>query len=138
MRSSEIADNLKQKLSILEDISTNTIKQKQFIHKGEMRGLRRLLKEREKLLGELAAVCCELRSDTRWQQMKELQSLVWAIEAKQREIVADSVEVLQETILERDRVAAKLRNIRSGRQLKNRYVGTWETLRSGRCFNVKG
>ncbi len=138
MKSDEIREHLTQELTILEAIGANNRNQVRHFHRGDMRAILHLMREREKLFDELAAVCHSLQCDKNWQQASEFQFMVRSIKAKLQEVLAGSTEVMQETMLERNRIAAKLHSIRSGRQLKNRYVRNWEVPRPGRRLNAKG
>ncbi len=127
---------LEKKLALLEKIAVNTEKQRLLVARREMRGLRRLLRERAALIDELAAVNGLLGAGAAWRQA--LADEFRAVEAKQRELLGACDRVLQEALAERARIATEINNSRLMRQVKNRYINRWQVMAWGNCLNVKG
>lgn len=135
MRTDETEGFLDRRLAIIEKLAANTRTQRRFIAKRQLTGLRRLLRERDELIGELAAAMEEgLRRDP--QGTAELAGPLRTLRAREREVLELSAGLLQAAALEKSRVAAELRTLRAGRSLKNHYG---EARRNpGRRLNVKG
>lgn len=129
---------LEKKLDLLAAIAANTSLQQRFILTPRMKGMRRAFQEREKLLEELAALNKELASDRSWAAWSELKPLLQTIEDRQREVLTDSRQLVQEAGFERARIAAELRKRKMDRQLGSRYVKPWAALIPGRRINEKG
>jgi hypothetical protein len=129
---------LTQKMQILEKVAANTETQSRFIHKREMRGLGRVLGEREKLLEELATLNKKLASDPTWKKMSLLAPMVRDITHKQQELLERSRQVLQEAMTELALIAAELKINKLERQVKNGYVNPWASIAGGRLINERG
>ena len=127
-----------KKRQILEKIAANTETQCRFIHKREMKGLERVLDEREVLLDGLARINKELANDSAWKNAVALAPMVRDITHQQQELLERSKQVLQEAIAERACIAAELKNNRIRRQVKNGYVNPWASIAGGRLINEKG
>jgi hypothetical protein len=131
---------LTKKREILDRIAANTEIQYRFIHKREMRGLRRMLREREALMEELTAVDSMLLSSE--PNLKTTRStlapMIQLIADKQKEILSRSRQVLQEARLEHSRIATELKNSKVKRQVTNQYVNHWMIMAPGSRFNKKG
>ena len=130
--------HLTQKMQILEKIAANTETQCRFIHKREMKGLGRVLKERGVLLEELTALNQELISDQTWKNVLALAPMAREIARRQQELLKRSRQVLQEAVAERELIAAELRNSKVHRQVKNQYVHPWAIMARGIRINQKG
>jgi len=129
---------LNKKKIILEKLAANTETQRRFIPKREMRGLRRILRERDVLMEELAAVNRELARYPGWKIMNSLALRLRELTLKQQEILRRAGEALQEAIMERNRIAAELNSKRTARNIKNRYVNHWLVRARGGRINEKG
>ena len=125
---------LKKKMALLEKIAVNTEKQRLLVARREMRGLRRLLRERGALIDELAAVNGLLDASAARQPLADEYR---AVEAKQKELLGACDQVLQQALTERARIAAEINNGRLMRQVKNRYINKWQVMAWGNCLNVK-
>lgn len=134
----EIQDRLLLKLEILEKIGANTDTQSRFIRKRELRGLRRLLRERAALISELEAVSRELESVGGWEGSEGLQAMARTIAAKQREIMDRANAVLREAVTERERIGSELKNIRIRRRAAREYAPPRMPVPWGGRFNAKG
>lgn len=128
---------LNKKKIILERLAANTETQRRFIPKRELRGLRRILRERDVLMEELAAVNRELASCPGW-KISPLALRFRELALKQQAIMRNSGEALQEAILERNRIAAELNSKRTARNIKNRYINHWLVMGRGGRINEKG
>ncbi|MEN6411719.1 MAG: hypothetical protein ABFC84_03010 [Veillonellales bacterium] len=129
---------LTQKMEILVKISANTETQCRFIHKREMKGLGRVLREREALLNELAALNKELASDPTWKYVPAAAPMMRDISQKQQELLERSKQVLQEAVAEHALIATELKSSRIRRHVKNEYVNTWTMISRRRLLNVRG
>ena len=134
----KMSDYLKQKNKILGKIASNTETQYRFIHKREMRGLRRVLREREVLIKELIGINLELSQDQSWKSNQGVVTLVQEMNLKQQEILDRSRQVIQEAITERTRIAAEIKSSRVRQQVKTQYINPWAVVAQGRRFNEKG
>lgn len=133
-----IEEYLNRKLAILEKIAANTETQRRFIPRRDMRGLRRVLREREALIEGLADVNRDLARNPGWKTMTALAAKMQEMTMKQKEILARSSQVLQQAIMERNRIAAELNSSRVVRYIKTRYVNHWTIMARGGRINEKG
>lgn len=133
-----LGDYLTEKLEILEKMIANTETQSRFIHKREMRGLRRILREREALLGKLLAVNNQLTIDQGWKNSKQLMAVQQAIADRQAQLLKQSSQVITQAVTERTRIAAELNSSRMAKNLQNRYANPWATVSQGSRLNAKG
>ncbi len=140
MNQDKTLECLKKKLEILKKIGTNTEIQIRFVRRREMTGIRRLLREREKLIDELAAVHAQMSEcNQKYSRYPaEIASLIHELGDMQQNVLDANTKLLREALCERSRIADDLKNIRLKRNLNNRYVGYWEMTRPGRRFNKKG
>ncbi|MDR7868243.1 MAG: hypothetical protein RIN56_15710 [Sporomusaceae bacterium] len=137
MNREEMTAYLETKAALLERIGANTEKQRLVVAKREMRGLRRLLRERAALIDELATVNRLLADDGLRPLRGSLAARFRAIEARQKELLGACDQVLQQALAERARIAAEINNSRLTRQVKNRYINKWQVMAWGNCLNVK-
>jgi hypothetical protein len=138
MNSAEIRECLVHELGILDKILANTATQSRFVQRREMRGLRRLLRERAALIEQLAAVDSKLNAHSGWKSSGLFTAEARSLAAKQREILTACEQVLQQALAERASIAAVLGGSRLARQAKNNYVNRWLTLAYSSRLNVKG
>ena len=131
-------DCLTRKMGILEKIAKNTGLQRRLIRKQDMRGLTRLLIERGRMIDELAAVNLELGKGEPQEAWIDLQGVMAAILAKQREILSLNDEVLQAAMEEKSQVAAAMNNSRVMREAKSHYVKQWALTWCRGSINLKG
>ncbi|MBU2702561.1 hypothetical protein Ga0466249_003695 [Sporomusaceae bacterium BoRhaA] len=129
---------LARKMNILEQIAANTETQSRFIHKREMRGLGRVLGERENFLEELAMLNQQLTKDSTWKNIPMLAPMIQEITHKQQELLERSKQVLQEAVAERSLIAEELKINKIGQQVKNGYVNPWVSIAWGRFINERG
>jgi len=135
----EIASGyLRKKLDILEKIAAKIETQCRFIHKREMRGLRRVLRERDALIDEVLAINLALARDPAWKSMPALQPLIQDVINRERAIMDRGKQVLQEAVAERACIAAELRQSKVHRQVKNQYVNPWTVVARGSRINERG
>ena len=129
---------LLKKLQILEKIAVNTEAQCRFIHRREMKGLKRTLGEREVLIQKLNSINIELSSDKTWKSVQELTLINQEIQYKQRQIMERSSQSIQQATAERTCIAAELKNSKARRQVRRQYTNPWAAVVPGRRFNEKG
>lgn len=135
----EIASGyLIRKRDILEKIAAKTETQRRFIHKGEMRGLGRVLRERDALIDELVAINIELAREQAWKEVQGLRPMIQDIINREQAIIERSKQVLQEAIAEKARIAAELRNRKVQQQVKNQYINPWAVVGRGSRINERG
>lgn len=134
----KISSSLTAKEQILDQLAVNTETQGRFIQERKLKGLNRLLREREALIQKLMAINEALTSDQSWKNMPGLLSITQAIAAKQQKVMERSNQVLQQAIAERAAIAAELRKSKLGRQVKSQYVNPWAIMTRGRRINEKG
>lgn len=133
--------SLTKKMQILDRLAANTEIQCVFIHREKARGLRglkRVLRDRDGLIAELIAINEVLASDPAWKDSQELAPLIQDISNKQQAIIDRSSQVVQEIAAERARVAAELRNSREQRRFNTQYVNPWAVMVPGRRINERG
>lgn len=138
MSSAEIREFLAEKMAILDKIGINTAVQNKFVRRREMRGLRRLLRERAALIDELGAVTRRLAVDKGWQGSGLFDDELQAIAARQKEVLDGCDQVLQLAMAERTRIAADINNNRLMRRAKSNYVNKWTIAAFSNRLNVKG
>lgn len=129
---------LLKKLQILEKIAVNTEAQCRFIHRREMKGLKRTLGEREVLIWKLNSINEELSSDQSWKSVQRLTPIIQDIHYKEQEIMDRSNQSIQQAIAERTHIASELKNSKARRQVKSQYTNPWAAMMQGRRFNEKG
>ena len=137
MKQLETQECLQRKLTILEKIEAKTETQSRFIAKRDMRGLKRILRERAALLTELAEINQQLELDSK-DKSAELNSLVKTIAAKAQQVLQRSEQVLQQAKLEREKIGNELKSIRNKRRLMKQYLGKWQLCLRGKRFSAKG
>lgn len=137
MTQNEIYESTKKKLQILEKIAANTQTQLRFVHKLQMKGLQRMLKERAALIDELTTINKKLEAALDREISGEIIALLAAIKEKQSEIIKTGNQVLQDAVIEQNGIKAKLQRIRTGRNLQNGYIKRWGPLYGNR-INAKG
>lgn len=134
----QVQHDLEKKKEILERLAQNTKLQSHFIQGRKMKGLERLLTERDVLLSELETVNERLLTDTSWKQQKSLGLLLEEITKKQQEVVRRSQQALEQAIAERSEIAYELHQSRVGRQLKQQYTNPWaQVVARGYRINEK-
>lgn len=138
MNREEMRECLASKLAIIEKIGANTATQERFVRRREMRGLRRLLRERAALIDEFGAVCNRLSAERAWQNSGLFADEMRAIDARQKEIFDECDRVMQLAMAERTRIAAEINNSRLMRQVKSNYVNKWTLAAFSNRLNVKG
>jgi hypothetical protein len=129
---------LAQKIKIIEKIAANTETQSRFIHKREMRGLGRVLGERENFLKELAMLNQKLANDPAWKKIPLLAPMIQDITYKQQKLLERSSQVLQEAVAERALIATELKSNKLERHITSEYVNSWAKIAGGRLINEKG
>lgn len=134
----KIRDCLDKKNEILEKIAANTETQYRFIRKREMRGLQRVLREREALIKELLSINLALSQEKGWETRQEAASIMQGMKEKQQEILERSRQVIEEAIAERNYIGMELKSSRVRQQVKNQYMNPWAAVTPGRRFNEKG
>lgn len=127
----KVKKNLIRKMELLEKIAANTETQYRFIHKREMRGLCRILNERELLIKEFAVINRELSNDQQWKNEPSLLLQLQAIEAKQQQILSRSKQVLQEAQTELAAISLELKDSKMRRQIENQYINNFSILIPG-------
>ncbi len=137
MTRDEIQQLLEQQLELLERIRANTETQRYFIRQRELRGLGRMLQEREVLINQLGAVRQAVEAFADWRNDPGLERLVESIELKRDETFQLINCVYREALAEKQRIGAEIKNLRLKRQLKNQYVLKWTMLSWGNRFNEK-
>lgn len=134
----EARNCLNKKRQILDEIAANTETQGRFIQSRKMKGLKRVLQEREALLLQLVAVNEELAGDQTWKDRQNLAAMIQEIASKQQEIMERSHQVLRQAVAERVCIAEELRKSKIGRQVSSQYVNPWAVMARGRRINEKG
>lgn len=137
MNQQEIDQCLHEKLGILQQIEKNTAILMRFVHRRDMTGMRRLLREQEKLIHALAAVH-ERMADCARPQGRSAEALCHTVESLQTGVLAAHAKLLEEALGERSKIAADLKNVRLKRNITNRYLGYGAAPRPGRRFNKRG
>ncbi|QJW45451.1 hypothetical protein HA075_06255 [bacterium BFN5] len=137
MTDEEIGEYLVKNIEILEKIAVNTNTQLRFIQRQEMRGLRRIIQERECLIGELTIVAEILSNQTEWKNKPRFQALLQAVSDKQKQILKLSRDGIEAAMIERNNLKSKLQRFRVMRNVQNRYVNVWMPPFRSR-LNAKG
>lgn len=130
---------LTRKLQVTEVVIAKTETQLRFINKRQMKGLRRVLQERQSLIDELERITETLEADnTGWKMERELQPLLQEIAAKSLRMIQLSEEAVKTAIAERAAMAGELRQMRMKKSVNQTYFRPWQGLAVGRNFSVKG
>lgn len=135
---STINSYLMKKFGLLSKLAANTETQCRFVHKREMKGLGRILTERDVLMENLAVLeRTQQASDSKWQTMPEFEPMLQSIADKEAAILVRSRQVLEAAKLERGRIAAELKSRKAQRQINNQYVNHWMVMVPGAHINKK-
>lgn len=137
MSQQEINRCLREKLEILQQIGRNTDILLRFVHRRDMTGMRRLLREQEKLIHALAAVQARLPERDCSYPVESI-SLSHTVKRLQTGILAGHAKLIDEALCERSKIATDLKNIRLRRNINSRYLGYGAMPRPGRRFNKRG
>lgn len=137
-QSEEAHSCLQRKLEILDQIAAKTETLCRFIPNRKMTGIGRVLRERNVLIDELAAVNAEVAGNPMWKNISGIEPLRQAAANKRREILERSRQVLQQAIEEKACIANELKNSRVHRQVRNQYVTPYKIMLPGCRFNKKG
>jgi leucyl-tRNA synthetase len=132
------SDYLAEKLGILEMLLANTERQSRFVQKREIRGLRRVLREREELLEKLSTINSLLAEKQDWKNNKQLTAVRQAISERQTQLLKQSSLVITQAIAEKTKIAAEINSSRTAKNLQNRYASPWLTVSQGSRLNAKG
>ncbi len=138
MNKDEMRECLARKRAILEKIGANTATQDKFVRRREMRGLRRLLRERAVLIDALGAVCYLLDEERAWLNSGLFTTELRLLGALQTDILSECDRVLHLAMTERTRIAAEINNSRLMRKAKSNYVHKWTLAAFSNRLNVKG
>lgn len=137
MNLDDLRDCLAQEAEILENIVANTERQIRFIKKREIKGLQRLIREREDLIGQLFEVKARLDKNDIYQNTDaELQSLVQIIDNNKKQIQDYSIQAFEAVKSERERISLELKRIRNQKIARNQY-GRRRFPEPGSRFNKK-
>jgi hypothetical protein len=137
MTEQDVYDCLQRKLQVLDKIAANTATQIRFVHKLQLKGLGRMLKERADLINELAMVNKELVVASYRVTSPEFHDLLAVIAKKQYEIIVAGNQALQNAIGEQESIKDKLYRIRAGRRMQSQYLKRWLPT-CGNHINAKG
>lgn len=125
-----------KKRQVLDKILEVTERQLRFILKDQLKGLKRVIGEREQLISELLDIDEHLKKDISWQENLIVMPLLRSIKEKEDEILAVSSQVLRAAREEQNNTKAKLQQFRLMRNMKNCYTRTVSDI-YGNIINVK-
>lgn len=128
---------LNQKNDLLGEMKANTETQLRFIARQDIRGLRRLIQERQQLIDAFATLCLQVRQYGDWNSNREIQPLLLTIEERQRDVMELSQRVKQLLENERDTIRDRLRQVRQRRVAHNYYAVAKAAVR-GSYLNTQG
>lgn len=137
MDKDEIYNQLIGKIEILKAINTNTQTQLRFVHKRQTLGIQRLLREREQLIADLAAINGKLSGDSQWRTDPRYQPLYQIIDRIREEITKNCKQTLSDAIVERNQILSEIRRLQTFKKCRNRYQGK-RVSAPGMRFNWKG
>lgn len=127
---------LMKRLELLNKIRKNTATQLIFLARYEVRGLRRLLKERAKYLHALTMLNARMSTCSGEPDTEEICALRARIKTKEQEVLAYQEQTMQKAREERDKAADSLRRIRQYKHLRDGYKPQCG-YNGGRRFNKK-
>ncbi|HWR39258.1 MAG TPA: hypothetical protein VN611_07135 [Patescibacteria group bacterium] len=131
-------DLLNEKLQILEAITANTEQQRRLLKRNSLPGVTRLLREREQLIRQLAAVVRQLSSENIAASSPALSLLHRTILTKQQELLASANLLRAETSYEKQQLARQLNAVKTKRRIQRHYEPVRTLVYSGRRLNIKG
>jgi hypothetical protein len=137
MNDHEMLELLMDYRKLLKKITALTQTQLRFICRQDIRGLKRVIQERESLIAEAGSVQQILQKQPGWENQLQFKSLQQEIAAEQRIILAMSRKGLEAAQLEKNKLKNTLQRFRQMRTAQNRYVNDWMPKSSHR-FNAKG
>lgn len=134
----EVKICMTQKIEVIEKLIKNHEFQLRFIRRREMRGMKRLLRERAELIENFITVDKQLRSHGSLEQVAVYADLMQEIETKQLIMLDLGKQAVQAAIAEQHNIAEELRNVKTNHQLANYYSRPWPLMTAGRRFSLKG
>ncbi|WP_371380334.1 hypothetical protein [Sporomusa aerivorans] len=127
---------LTRKLEILQKISANTKYQIKFIQQRKMKGLLRLLREREQYLLEWETIM-KVGAVSLAAADEEMKKMILLVAAKLQEVIKDNEAAIEDARIEKNHIAADLRRVENDVKLRNSYDYQRKAF-SGNCLNQKG
>lgn len=138
MNQDQARDYLATQMELLDQIRANTERQSRFIKSREIRGLGRMLRERSVLIERLVMIN-KLLQEVDWEAAdSNLKNIRQTAVDQQDEIYRYINRVMNEAMVERDKIKMELNSIRVKKNLKNQYEIKWKVLSFGNRFNAKG
>ena len=127
-----------QKLEVLTAIAANTEQQRRLLRRNSLRGVSRLLKEREALIRQFSVLVRQENAVAFFSHAGEAVRLRQAMLRKQREILESSYLLRQETAQAKQQIAQRLQALRTKRRLRRQYDPSSAAAFCGRRLNLKG
>jgi hypothetical protein len=118
---------LNKKIILLEEIVDNTERQIRFLQ-GEhqsLRGLKRLLQVRGKLLQDLKSIVQKEKSGQEWHGCTFGQEKAEEIQKLQNNIIELQARLVQTASQKKNEIAVRLGGNRVTRNIRNAYIGRW-------------
>lgn len=118
---------LNKKVVLLEEILNNTERQIRFLQ-GEhqsLRGLKRLLQVREKLLQDLKGIVQKEKSGQEWHECTFVKEKAAEIQKLQNNIIELQALLVQTASQKKNEIAVHLGGNRITRNIRNAYIGRW-------------
>lgn len=128
---------LTQKKELLDRIKANTETQMRLITRQDIRGLRRVIGERQKLIEEFAALASHMKQYREWEYHDEAQPLLLSIAERHRLVIEISRTTMELLKTERDNLKDRLRQVRLGKTVYHSYTTVRPPAR-GSYINTKG
>ena len=125
MTQEEYVELLYEKKMILSKIVENTERQVRFIRRLALVGLKRLLRERAKLLNELALLVVKEDEGGRWQDEPEIQAICQQIHKLQQMLIAVNALTLRSALAEKKDIADQLSGNAKAREVRQIYLVRW-------------
>lgn len=139
MNRAKVQQCLVRKLQVVEAIIAKTETQMRFVGKRQMKGLWRVLRERQELIDELGQISQTLEQAAgRWQTERDFQPLLKSIKEKSSLMIRLSEQAVEAVKAERCVMAGELRQLRMAKSVNKTYLRPWQGLAVGRNFSAKG
>lgn len=133
-----VQDLLLQQEQVWTEIIAKTQTQLRFIGRREMKGLGRVLRERQHLIDKLSDIRRALLLESGWDVTREFQLLRQQIGLKEAEAIRLSEQAVQAAREERRQIAAELRQVKVRKTVQHTYFRSWQVQAVGKKFSAQG
>jgi hypothetical protein len=121
----EYIELLQKKKLLLGQIADNTERQIRFIRNRKMAGLKRLLRERQKLLDEWGQLTTREEVGREWRDHPVVNELYQQIQKDEQIVLAANALALQVAVKEKNQIAEEMCGNTKVKNIRQVYIGRW-------------